>query len=517
MASSMAGFGGGVWRVAVAWCVRGGGVATLPPNVAAQLELHYLVPGVGAVLVPLNTRLSSPSEYGYILQHCGARVVVVADEVRPLVDAAVSGMGGWARHRSSCLSLTERSGEWDLLLEGAAPEDLVLPDNEESLLSINYTSGTTGFPKGVMTTNRGAYLHSLGVIVESGLSPTSAYLWTLPMFHFHCNGWAYTWAVTAAGSLHVTPPKVLPAEVWDGLLNRGVTPLLCCADGADHDPGGSWSGQLRSAGPGVSEWRAAYSGPARADCGIWDRSDSSLRADRGVRSDRCLRVEPGVGRSRVGRADGAAGGPRRGDRGVESIRVVDEAMDDVPRDGRSLGEVVRQSNNVMAGYYRDRDATEVAFRGGWFHSGDVAVMHPAGYVEIKDCTKDVIISGGENISSVEVEQAVVAHPEVVEAAVVAGPDERWGEVPMVVVNSQGRIAPDVRGIGCVLTPAAGSVQDPEASGDRDGTSQDRHGEDPEVRASNPGSATGFTWLCSDPGGPIAPPLNLCACGPAWLP
>ncbi len=404
-------------------------VATLLPNVAAQLELHYSVPGVGAVLVPLNTRLS-PSEYGYILRHSGARMVIVADDLLPLVDAAVAGMEGPAPIVMS--SSPERNGEWDSLLEGATPEEISITADEDALLSINYTSGTTGLPKGVMTTHRGAYLHSLGVIAESGLSPTSAYLWTLPMFH--CNGWAYIWAVTAAGSLHVTLPKVQPAQVWDGLLDRGVTHfcaaptvltmILEAREAARCDRrvraflgGAPPSPALlqRAEGFGI-EVTHLYGltetyGPI-AVCAWnpeWDDLESgeqmSLRARQGVATVVSNR-----------------------------LRVVDEAMEDVPRDGVSLGEVVMQGNNVMAGYYRDPDATQVAFRGGWFHSGDVAVMHPDGYIEIRDRLKDVIISGGENISSVEVEQAGVAHPAVMEAAVVAAPDERWGEIPVVFVT-----------------------------------------------------------------------------------
>jgi fatty-acyl-CoA synthase len=395
-------------------------VATLLPNVPLMLELHYAAPGIGAVLVPLNTRLTA-EDYAYILEHSGAKAVVVAEELRELLSDAPEGIE----------VVTELDGE---------PVELRRPDDERDLLSINYTSGTTGRPKGVMTTHRGAYLHSLGVIAEAGLGARSSYLWTLPMFH--CNGWAYTWAVTAQGAKHVCLPKVEAAPIWRALASEGVT-HLCCAPtvltmivGAEEasplsDPAQVFVGGAPPA-PALLSKAAALGlhvthlygltetyGPI-AVCawnpGWDDRSDEEQAA---------LRARQGVSTIVS-----------------ERMRVVDGDMEDVPADGETLGEVCMRGDNVMVGYYRDEDATREAFKGGWFHSGDLGVVHPDGYVELRDRLKDVIISGGENIATIEVEQALAAHPSVSEVAVVAAPDERWGEVPVAYVTAAAGEHPD---------------------------------------------------------------------------
>jgi fatty-acyl-CoA synthase len=385
-------------------------VAALLPNVHEMLELHYAAPGIGAVLVPLNTRLTA-GDYAYILDHSGAEVVVVAEALRELLGD------------TGAKVVTEVQGE---------PVDLELPDDERALLSINYTSGTTGRPKGVMTTHRGAYLHSLGVIAEAGLTPRSSYLWTLPMFH--CNGWAYTWAVTAMGAKHVCLPKVEAAPIWRALTAEGVT-HLCAAPtvlttivGADEaepldDPVEVFVGGAPPA-PALLEKAANLNlhvthlygltetyGPI-AVC-AWNPDWDELPAEEQAK----LRARQGVGTIVS-----------------ERMRVVDEHMNDVPPDGETLGEVCMRGDNVMTGYYRDEEATKKAFGGGWFHSGDLGVVHPDGYVELRDRLKDVIISGGENIATIEVEQALAAHPSVSEVAVVAAPHERWGEVPVAFVT-----------------------------------------------------------------------------------
>ena len=374
-------------------------VATLLPNTAAMLELHYAVPGAGAVLVPLNVRLAAP-EYAYILEHSGARVVFASEELRDVLEKALR-------------ELDERprvvwDSEYDALLADAEPRELRRPDDERALLSINYTSGTTGRPKGVMTSHRGAYLHSLGVIAEAGLVPGSTYLWTLPMFH--CNGWAYTWAVTAAGALHACLPRVEPDAIWDAIAERGVT-HLCAAPTVvvmmlDSERAAPCPRPVRLFIGGAPPSPTLLSRAADLNIEIthlygltetygpigvcaWDPDWSELPAD----EQAAKRARQGVGTIVS-----------------ERIRVVDEDMGDVPRDGETLGEVVMRGNNVMLGYYRDEEATDAAFRGGWFHSGDLAVMHPDGYVELRDRLKDVVISGGENITTIEVEQALTAHP-----------------------------------------------------------------------------------------------------------
>jgi fatty-acyl-CoA synthase len=407
-------------------------VAMLLPNVSAALELHYAVPGVGAVLVPLNTRLSA-HEYAYILDHSGASVVVAHRSLAGVLEDALEEIG---RARVRVISVDEGSeSDYEALLTAAEPEDLRVPADERQIISIGYTSGTTGRPKGVLTTHRGAYLHSLGVIAEAGLTPRSAYLWTLPMFH--CNGWAYTWAATAMGVKHLCLAEIDPAVIWHALLEEGVTHLCAaptvvvmmlhanearpCPQSVRLFIGGAPPAPAlleRAASLGIAVTHlyglTETYGPI-AVCAWspdWDSRSSAEQAR--------LRARQGV--STVV---------------SEPLRVVNAQMEDVPRDGETLGEVVMRGNNVTVGYYRDAEATAKAFSGGWFHSGDLGVMHPDGYVELRDRLKDVIISGGENIATIEVEQALTAHSSIAEAAVVAAPDERWGEVPVAFVTIHG--------------------------------------------------------------------------------
>src|SRR3954469_13718929 len=414
-------------------------LGVLLPNVAPMLELHYAAPGVGGVLVPLNTRLAS-AEYSYILEHCGARVLVAYRPLQAALDPALEELGDDAPRVVWVEEGDPEGSDYEQLLAGAEPLDLERPEDERALLSINYTSGTTGRPKGVMTNHRGAYLHALGVIAEAGLTPRSSYLWTLPMFH--CNGWAYPWAVTAMGAKHVCLPKVEADPIWNGLTQQGVTHLCAAptvlttivhADQAEplDEPARVFVGGAPPA-PTLLERAAKLNlhithlygltetyGPL-AVC-AWNPDWDDLPEDEQAK----LRARQGVGTVVS-----------------ERLRVVDEEMHDVPADGETLGEVVMRGDNVMVGYYRDEEATREAFEGGWFHSGDLGVMHPDGYVELRDRLKDVIISGGENIATIEIEQALSAHPSVAEAAVVGGPDERGGEVPVAFVRPSGSEAPD---------------------------------------------------------------------------
>jgi fatty-acyl-CoA synthase len=411
-------------------------VAVLAPNVSAMLELHYAVPGAGAVLVPLNTRLAA-SDYAYILEHSGARLLFGYRGLETVIADALARMSSpprvvWIEHGWR--------GDYEELISGGPPLAVRRPADERALLSINYTSGTTGRPKGVMTSHRGAYIHSLGVIAEAGLGARSNYLWTLPMFH--CNGWCYTWAVTAAGARHLCLPAIEPPVIWQALHEQGITHLcaaptvvtmLLAAPEASPCPvqvrlftGGAPPSPalLRRAGEvniavthlyGLTE---TY-GPL-AVC-AWNPGWDRLPADQQA----ALKARQGVGTIVT-----------------EQLRVVDAELRDVPRDGATMGEIVMRGNNVMLGYYRDPEATEAAFRGGWFHSGDLGVVHPDGYIEVRDRLKDVIISGGENIATVEVEQVLDAHEAVSEAAVVAAPDPFWGEIPVAFVTARGPAAPD---------------------------------------------------------------------------
>jgi fatty-acyl-CoA synthase len=393
-------------------------VAVLMPNLPELLELHFAIPGSGAVLVPLNTRLTV-AEYTYVIDHCEARCLITTPSLRGVAQAI-------AANTKAALRIIEIGPDstYEQLAESEGSGALHVPD-ENALFSINYTSGTTGVPKGVMYTHRGCYLHALGVLAESRLDAASVYLWTLPMFH--CHGWAYPWAVTAAGARHECLNGLDPDIVWRLIRDRGVT-HFCAAPtvvsmlvGLEESPldqrvsvfvGGAPPAPAlfeRARALGL-DLRHLYGltetyGPIAA-C-IWQPEWDTLASDR--QND--LRARQGVPTVVS-----------------EPLRVVDEQMVDVPADSHTMGEIVVRGNNVTIGYYRDPAATTDAFRGGWFHTGDLGVMHPDGYVQIRDRMKDIIISGGENVSTVEVESALAAHPSVAETAVIGVPDEHWGEV-----------------------------------------------------------------------------------------
>jgi fatty-acyl-CoA synthase len=413
----------------------GARVATLLPNVAAMLELHYAVPGAGGVLVPMNTRLAA-SDYAFILEHSSASVLVAHTGLRAVAEQALALMTEpipvlWAAHDAQTPYETE--------LAAATPLALELPADERQLLSINYTSGTTGSPKGVMTAHRGAYLHSLGVIAETGLTVRSSYLWTLPMFH--CNGWAYTWAVTAMGGKHVCLPEVSASSIWAALSQESVT-HMCAAPtvvtmmlGADaatpcDPPVALFIGGAPPA-PALLERAATYDISVTHLYGLTETYGPLCVCAWNPSWDELPDPEQARLRARQGVATVV----------TEQLRVVDGEMRDVPADGETIGEVVMRGNNIMLGYYRDPEATARAFAGGWFHSGDLGVMHPDGYIELRDRLKDIIISGGENIASIEIEQALLAHPAVEEAAVVGAPNDRWGEVPHAFITVRGTAPP----------------------------------------------------------------------------
>ena len=420
-------------------------VAYLCPNTPELLVAHFAVPLAGAVLVALNTRLA-PDEVRAILDHSGASLLVVDTELQDTIapirgacpdlrevvfadDAGVAPASGGATYA-------------DLLARGS---DDPLPwevADEDAVIAVNYTSGTTGRPKGVMYTHRGAYLNALGENVTAGHDHTTVYLWTLPLFH--CNGWCHAWAVTAAGGTHVMLRSFRPPEAW-GLIRRervthlcGAPPVLSglanapkaapldhplCVVTAAAPPNPVVLERMEALGArlihvyGLTETYGPYT-VCQPQVG-WDREAPPARA-------RLL--------SRQGVAMVMA----------DPIRVVDPHGDDVPRDGVTQGEVVMRGNDVMKGYFRDPEATTEAFRGGWFHSGDIGVSHPDGYIELRDRAKDIVISGGENISTIEVEQAILRHPSILEAAVIGVPDERWGERPkaFVVCRDGEAAAPD---------------------------------------------------------------------------
>ena len=420
-------------------------VAVLMPNVREMLMAHYAVPLTGALLVAINTRLS-PDEVGYILQHSGARMLCSDPRFAETASSAVSQAEGveWVETRDKA----DAAGDgrtaplpWARFLARAEGVEALAWEVEDELapISINYTSGTTGRPKGVVYTHRGAYLNALGELLHSRHTPESVYLWTLPMFH--CNGWCTTWGLTAIGGTHVCLPEVRGDAIWSAIREHDVThlnaaptvlttmlnapeaaplerPVVITTAGAAPSP--TLIEQCAATGfdlvhvYGLTETYGPYT-----VCEVqphWRDLDEEQRAR--------LIARQGVGMIQT-----------------DAARVVDEQMRDVPADGETVGEIVMRGNNVMAGYYEDPAATDEAFRGGWFHSGDLGVMHPDGYVELRDRSKDIIISGGENISTIEVEQAIMSHETVLEVAVVGVSDDKWGERPRAyVVLKTGRTA-----------------------------------------------------------------------------
>jgi fatty-acyl-CoA synthase len=442
--------------VRVAHALRGSGVepgdrvAYLLPNVPEMLVAHFAVPLAGAVLVAINTRLST-EEVRYILDHSGSKVLVVDAALFPVV----APVAGELKTVEEIITVVDPAHPGDGIGSGVRYDDLLargrddaLPwtvDDETGTISINYTSGTTGKPKGVLYHHRGAYLNSFGEIVHSTHTVDSVYLWTLPMFH--CNGWCTPWAVTAIGGTHVCLREVRGDAIWKLITEHRVThlngaptvvttilrapeaeqldyQLVITTAGAPPSPTTILAMEQKGFRIvhvyGLTETYGPYS--VNAYQHAWDALEPEERAK--------LQARQGVG---MVCADNLR---------VVETELVDGELRDVPADGATMGEIVMRGNNVMTGYYEDPAATEKAFAGGWFHSGDLGVMHPDGYVELRDRAKDVVISGGENISTVEVEQAIVSHPAVLEAAVIGVPDERWGEVPKAFVVLAGEATPE---------------------------------------------------------------------------
>lgn len=437
-------------------------VAYLCPNIPEELIAHFGVPLAGAVLVALNTRLA-PDEIRHILDHSGAKLLVVdrelAANVAPVADelatvreiVVVEDLEAEAAGDAGAPEPLPSAIDYATLLDRGSDEPLPWEiDDELATISINYTSGTTGQPKGVMYTHRGAYLNALGEVIHSEHTASSVYLWTLPMFH--CNGWCTTWGVTAVAGRHVCLRAVRGDAMWKLIRQEGVThlngapivlstlaaaaeaapleqPLTISTAGAAPSP--TTIGQLEALGArivhlyGLTETYGPYS-----VC-EWQDGWPALPADERA----ALLARQGVGMVCADR-----------------MRVVDEHMNDVPADGETVGEIVMRGNNVMKGYFADEAATAKAFAGGWFHSGDLGVMQPDGYAKLVDRAKDIVISGGENISTVEVESALMAHPAIVDVAVIGIPDDKWGETPKAfVVLRAGESADEIEVIEFVRT------------------------------------------------------------------
>ncbi|HXN44555.1 MAG TPA: acyl-CoA synthetase [Xanthobacteraceae bacterium] len=420
---------------------RGDTVSVMLANTPAMLEAHYGVPMTGAVLNTLNTRLDAPI-IAFTLDHADTKILITDREFSKTVKEALA----LAKAKPLVIDYDDPeftgpgerlgSGEYEAFLAGGEADFAwSMPDDEWDAISLNYTSGTTGDPKGVVYHHRGAYLLALGNIVTCGVPKHPVYLWTLPMFH--CNGWCFPWSISVAAGTHVCLRSVRAPAMYDAIADHKVTHLcgapivmaaLLNAPAAEKKPlphvvefftaaappPESVLAAMRAAGFNVTHLYGLTETYGPAVINDWHRQWDAL--------------EP---------AEQAARKARQGVRYVplEALDVMDaETMRPVPRDGETMGEVMFRGNVVMKGYLKNGSATAKAFEGGWFHSGDLGVMHPDGYIQLKDRSKDIIISGGENISSIEVEDVLYKHPSVQAAAVVAKPDEKWGETPCAFIE-----------------------------------------------------------------------------------
>jgi fatty-acyl-CoA synthase len=403
-------------------------VAFLCPNIPALLEAHFAIPMAGGILVAINTRLNS-EEIGYILDHSASKFLFVDKELYPILESLnMKGIQTIVVNDTG-----EADDPYEQFLAEGNPEPIEnWLKNEEEPIALNYTSGTTGRPKGVIYTHRGAYLNALGEVIETSLDANSKYLWTLPMFH--CNGWCFTWAVTAVAGTHVCLRKTDSSLIWELIRKEKVThfngaPTLQvmlvndpAAAALDHQVTVTIAGAPPS--PTLLEKIKSLNFRPVHVYGLTETYGPTTICEWNPEWDQLDAEEQSNLRARQGQAYINS----------DIVRVVDVNMDDVPRNGETIGEVVMRGNNVMKEYYKLPDATATAFEGGWFHSGDLAVWHPDGYIELRDRLKDIIISGGENISTIEVEQAIVKHPAILECAVIAIPDEKWGERPKAFVT-----------------------------------------------------------------------------------
>ena len=429
---------------------RGDTVSAMLANTPAMLECHYGVPMCGAVLHSINTRLDA-AIIAFQLDHAMARVVIVDREFMPIMQQALAlatvtpMVIQYDDPEYDGAPTTTDAQDYEAFLAGGDPEfDWLMPEDEWDAISINYTSGTTGDPKGVVSHHRGAYLLAQGNALTTSMRKHAVYLWTLPMFH--CNGWCFPWTLSAIVGTHVCLRQVRAEPIWSALADHGVTHLcgapivmsvmISAPDHVKRDltqtvqfftaaapPPERLLADMRDAGFDVTHLYGLTETYGPAVVNDWHADWSALPAERqaALKARQGVRYLP-----------------------LEGLEVLDpETMRPVPRDGVTMGEVMFRGNVVMKGYFRNPKATADAFAGGWFHSGDLAVMHPDGYLQLKDRSKDIIISGGENISSIEVEEALYRHPAVAVAAVVAMPHEKWGETPCAFIElAEGRHVDD---------------------------------------------------------------------------
>jgi fatty-acyl-CoA synthase len=420
---------------------RGDTVSVMLANTPAMVEAHYGVPMAGAVLNTLNTRLDA-AILGFTLDHAETKVLIVDREfsavikdalacakVKPLIvaydDQEFTGAG-------------ERLGSLDyeeLLHEGDPDFAWLLPNDEWDAIALNYTSGTTGDPKGVVYHHRGAYLLALANVVTCGMDKHPVYLWTLPMFH--CNGWCFTWTLSVAAGTHVCLRAVRAAPIFDAIATRKVTHL--CGAPIVMSTLLNATAQEKKPLPHVVQFATAAAPPPEAVLAAMKSAGFNVTHLYGL-TETYGPASINDWHDEWDALPGEQQAERKARQGVrypvlEALDVLDpDTMQPVPRDGATLGEIMFRGNVVMKGYLKNKASTDAAFAGGWFHSGDIGVVHPDGYIQIKDRSKDIIISGGENISSIEVEDALYKHPAVSAVAVVAKPDPKWGETPCAFVE-----------------------------------------------------------------------------------
>ncbi len=416
--------------------VTGDKVAVLSPNSHRMLEAFFAVPQLGAILAPLNYRLTTP-EFAYILQHSDTKVVLVdweyAHQLAPIVEQLPHVQHYLLLRDDEEPTAALPGQDYEAVLAAASAEfPTPVEVDETAIATLNYTSGTTARPKGVMLSHRACVINVINYIVALDVQPTDVYLHTLPMFH--ANGWGGIWALTALGGTQVCLRRVEAQPIFE-LMERERVTLACAAPTvlvtlATFDtarqyqlapglrlgtggapPAAAVLRQMAELDIAVTHlYGLTETGPFLTSCEwqpAWDQHDVAVRCR--------LQARQGIGQL------------------LTDVRVMDENLHEVPMDGTTIGEIVARGNNIMEGYYKQPHETAAVMGGGWFHSGDLAVMHPDGYIEIVDRAKDVIISGGENISSVEVEAMLYEHPAVLEVAVVGVPDSRWGEVPKALV------------------------------------------------------------------------------------
>ncbi|HEV8133878.1 MAG TPA: long-chain-fatty-acid--CoA ligase [Pyrinomonadaceae bacterium] len=419
---------------------QGDRVAYISPNTHAMLESFYAVPQIGAICVPINYRLTA-SDFVYLINHSGARVVCAHST---FLDALDSVRNELSDVKSFVALEAARDGwlDYETLVASASPNFTPANIAETDLISINYTSGTTSRPKGVMITHRNAYINVVGTLIHHPMAVSDRFLWTLPMFH--ANGWTFIWIVTAIGGTHVCLRKVEAAAVFDLVKTESIS-MLCAAPTVLISIANAPDEIRKHSRRGVRVVTAGAPPAAATIERVEEELGWTITHVYGLTetSPFITVCEPRPEHEPLSTAERAV---IKAYQGVElltsgDLRVIDENGNEVPRDGETLGEIVVRGNAVMKGYYNDPKATEAVMGDGWFHSGDAAVVHPSGYAEIRDRLKDVIISGGENISSVEVEGTLLRHKAVQEVAVVGLPHEHWGEAPHAfVVLKSGRSA-----------------------------------------------------------------------------